>query len=710
MTKDKKDAAEAAKLRNRAKGHLHAKTTQAHSPRTDVKSQKLHHELEVHRIELEMQNAQLRQARDDAETALEKYSDLYDFAPSGYFTLDRKGDIRAANLTGAALMGVARSRLIGRSFGLLVADAHRPPFTAFLGKAFATSAREACEVKLLQDGKSPLFVRIEAVAAASGTECRIALTDITERKLAEEELRGSEERLRQLIDGARDYAILMLDGHGRVSSWNEGARRLKGWDAEEILGRHFSLLYTAEAVAAGHPEHELEIAAATGRYEEEGWRVRKDGSRFMANVIITAIRDGSGKLCGFAKITRDITERKRAEESLRRAKEGAEVANRAKSQFLANMSHELRTPMTGVLGMLQLALEEELAPTPRDYLETTLTSARSLLRIINDILIMTEIEGGKLTIAKEPFSLQRCMTEAVDLFTPEARRKGLDFALMIAEEAPEKVVGDEARLRQVLLNLVGNAVKFTEKGKVGVRVAANGATADGKREFTFAVEDTGIGIPQDKLNLLFRPFSQLDDSHTRQYGGTGLGLAISRELVEKMGGTISFESEEGMGSTFSCTIPMGEAGLDGDLLSATDSLPRELTLPHLEGKRKTRLLHAEDDHVIRLTLGLMLQHANCDIEFAEDGLKAVEMWEKGEFDLVLMDIQMPRLNGFEATRAIREKERVRGGHTPIVAVTAHARKEDVERCLDAGMDAFIPKPIDFKKCIEVIRGLIEKNG
>jgi PAS domain S-box-containing protein len=420
MTKDKNDAAEAARLRSRAKGHLRAKTTQTHSPRTEIKSQRLLHELEVHRIELEMQNAQLRQARDDAETALGKYSDLYDFAPSGYFTLDRKGNIRAANITGAELIGVERSRLIGRLFGLFVADAHRTPFTAFLGKVFATHANESCEVKLLQEGKTPLFVRIEAVAAASGIECRIAMINITELK--------------------------------------------------------------------------------------------------------------------------------QAEESLRRAKEGAEAANRAKSQFLANMSHELRTPMTGILGMLQFALEEELAPTPRDYLKATLTSARSLLRVLNDILIMTEIEAGKLTIEEKPFSFPMCIAAVVDIITPEVRRKGLDFALSLAEETPETVVGDELRLRQVLLNLIGNAVKFTEKGKVELLVTADATTADGKRKFTFVVRDTGIGIPGGKLNLLFRPFSQVDDSHTRSYGGTGVGLAISREIVELMGGTITCASEVGWGA------------------------------------------------------------------------------------------------------------------------------------------------------------------
>jgi PAS domain S-box-containing protein len=705
--------------------------------------------LQVHQVELEMQTAELCQARDELETTLEEYTDLYDFAPVGYFTLDHEGVILRVNLTGAGLLGVERSRLAGRRFRFFVTNETRPAFAAFLKKVFTSTAKEACEVSILKEGNAPLCVQVEGVATASGQECRIALIDLTERKRAEalllekaaaealrlekgaaealrlekvaaEAVRESEERFRLLIDGVKDYAIFMLDVDGHVTSWNEGAKRLKGWDAQEILGSYFSKFYTEEAVAAGHPEHELELAEAEGRYAEEGWRVRKDGSKFMADVTITAIRDESGKLRGFSKVTRDITERKRAEEALRLAKESAdalcmekeaaEATSLAKSLFLANMSHELRTPMTGILGFLQLALEEDLAPVPRKYLETTQSSARSLLRILNDILDMAKIEAGKLTIEEKPFSLPLCITEAVDIITPEVLRKGLDFAISVAEEVPDTVVGDQVRLRQVLINLIGNAVKFTEGGKVVLRVTAGRATSDGKREFTFAVTDTGIGIPDDKKGLLFQAFSQVDDSHTRRYGGTGLGLAITREIVELMGGTISFESEEGVGSTFSFTIPLAEAGLECDVLPAAESLSFEAITTAQAGERIPRVLLAEDDSTIRQVLGLMLKRSNYNLDIAEDGQKAVEMWEKAEYDIVLMDIQMPRLNGFEATRVIREKERARGGYTPIVAMTAHARKEDKESCLAAGMDAYISKPIDFKKSLQLIGDIIKQKS
>jgi CheY-like chemotaxis protein len=278
----------------------------------------------------------------------------------------------------------------------------------------------------------------------------------------------------------------------------------------------------------------------------------------------------------------------------------------------------------------------------------------------------------------------------------------------VAAEAPETVVGDQVRLLQVLTNLIGNAVKFTEHGKVEVRVEAGAGTPDGKRELIFTVTDTGIGIPADSKGILFRPFSQVDDSNTRRYGGTGLGLAICREIVERMGGAISVESEEGVGSRFTFTVLLGEAGA-GNVRNpppATTSGPAPRS--H-DREKRPRLLVAEDDPVSRQVLQVLFRRQNLEPDFVADGLQAVEKWEKGEYDLIFMDVQMPRMDGFEATRAIRGREAEQGRRTPIVALTAHAFAEDEQRCMEAGMDAYIAKPIDFTKCMEMIENFLGKS-
>ena len=257
-------------------------------------------------------------------------------------------------------------------------------------------------------------------------------------------------------------------------------------------------------------------------------------------------------------INRHVQESREAEKALKVAKEAAEAANRAKSQFLANMSHELRTPMSGVLGMLEVVLGGQLEEQQRDYIRTAYNSAGSLVRILNDILEMTKIESGRIIIENKPFILRDCVAIAADIFVSEARRKGLDFIVTVDEGLPDTVSGDSLRIRQILLNLVANAVKFTERGKVEVRVSAGSAISDGKQFFTFSVTDTGIGIPADMRQRIFRLFSQVDDTDTRKFGGTGLGLAISKHIVELMGGAIVFESEEGRGCRFDFTVPMDE--------------------------------------------------------------------------------------------------------------------------------------------------------
>lgn len=571
-------------LRRLAEERVKSQETETRLHATEAESQRLLHELKVHQVELEMQNAEIRHSRDELETALKKYTDLYDFAPVGYFTLDRNGVIREANLAGAALLGIERSRLIGRSFYFHVSKENRLAFISFFRDLCKHGQKDSLEIALAKQGNQPLYVHIEAGPSETGQQWRFAVIDISERR--------------------------------------------------------------------------------------------------------------------------------RAEDELREAKEAAEAASGAKSQFLANMSHELRTPMNGILGVLQLLLAGHagaVPPSQRDMLIKADKAAHSLLQVISDILDLSKIEKGLLSVEEKPFLLRACVSDAVEFFSMDAHQKGLELTISWGESVPEALIGDCMRLKQVLANLVGNAIKFTEQGRVGVEIAAGDKTPDGKRAITFTVADTGIGIPADRRHLLFSPFSQIDGSDQRRYGGAGLGLAISRQLVEAMGGAISLESTEEIGSSFTFTLPLREAkDRIGPERVPQASPPAAVVPPAVEAKKQPLILVAEDDILASDLIAAILAQQGLPADLARTGREAVDLWEKGSYDLIIMDVQMPRLDGISATKIIREKEKVTGGHIPIVAMTAHAFREDEERCFAAGMDAYLTKPLDIRKGMEVIVNLLKK--
>jgi len=785
--------------------------------------------------------ARLLQAEQTSQEIINRLED-------GYFELDLKGTHVRVNDAYCRITGRSAAELLGSNYRQFIVDAGRAKATydAFR-RVFETGAPlPAFEYAFADRDGTARFVEdsVSLRRDANGKpDGFIGIRrDCTDRKHGADRLRQSEEHYRTILETIEEgYFEVDWDGHYRFV--NDAFCRITGYAAHELIGQSYKRFFDPATIQMLFEAYNRVYRTQEPLKSLEYALITKDGTKKYVEESVTLKRDASGQAERFMGIRRDCTERHVAADEIAKAKEAAEYANRAKSQFLANMSHEIRTPMNGIIGMTELVLGTELTPYQAECLATVKSSAVSLLAILNDILDFSKIESRKLELESVPFSLVELVNDVLKPIAVAAHQKGLEIAADISADVPVGIIGDPVRLKQILTNLVGNAVKFTERGEVLIRVRSAPRLSD-KTVLHFVVSDTGIGIPTDKHRAIFEAFSQADGSTTRRFGGTGLGLAISSTLVRLMGGEISVQSLPGKGSTFEFAVAFdtttdvpaspvytprligmrvlvvddnnvnrqiletqltrwrmkpvsvdgGQAALQVLQRAAHDHDPFGLVLldahmPDLDGfnvaeeigkrpeiagstimmlssggeygdtsrcrelgiaayltkpvkqsdlfdaicrivegpvasmveaaprpgvtpasVRPLKILLAEDNVINqRVAVGLLSKRGH-RVTVANNGLEALAALDQQAFDVVLMDVQMPEMGGFEASAAIRERERRTGGHLRIVAMTAHAMSGDRERCLAAGMDDYLAKPIDPPLLFATLEGADMSGG
>lgn len=743
--------------------------------------------------------------RDSAIAALRKSEERYrlivDNASDIMFIHDIDGRFRFVNQAATSVLGYTKEKLLEMNISDLTSPSCSTNLTDEIEERFSGEKQADSFYDLVWKKASGEEVWLEVSSRFIKNEERLEAVqsiarDVTHYKSASKALKAAEERSKNILETIED-GYYEVDIKGKLTACNPAFCRIAGYKENELIGMNYKQYMLPDDAKRVFKQFNqvFETGVPTKGFD---WVViDKNKEKIFVETSVSLITDAKGQKIGFRGIIRDVTDRKIAEEALKIAKEEAVAANEAKSRFLANMSHEMRTPMNGVIGMTRLLLGTDLTPDQRDFSETINLSASSLLFVVNDILDFSKLEAGQLSLENTKFSIRQVIDEIADIMAIQTTEKGLDFFLSCAKDVPCWVKGDPYRLKQILMNLMSNAVKFTDSGSISIMVEA-GESQDNYFNAVFSVSDTGTGIPGNKRALLFKPFSQIDSTLARRHGGTGLGLAICKQLAILMNGEIKFDDNAPKGSIFSFTAKFQEPVFDyghhilsgkriGVMLKdKKDSMIISDHVNHLDGTpfllenmsmaderfsifisdyeskdnvknaeaagskyiwvssygsgfdcskeneaiiqrpirfskilkavcsfygsadikkinnqdinkeeiRGLRVLMAEDNPV-NMKLGIkLLEKLGCAIDSATNGLEAIKMFREGEYDLIIMDVQMPEMDGLEATRTIREIEGDRK-KIPILALTAHAMKGDKERCIESGMNGYIAKPVDL---------------
>ncbi|MBF0369366.1 MAG: response regulator [Magnetococcales bacterium] len=656
------------------------------------------YDLGIHQEELRTQNEQLNQAHEKLEGLLAKYSVLFEDSPVGYFVFDTRQRVLEANRAAVFLLQSAGSDLVGKT---LIRHLPRKSISV-IGEHFRRvmqSNHATDEIILGSKQQLPIPTIFHSQRITDpGTGKPVCLTvvfDISERKKAEQKIAYLAEQNRRIIDSAGE-GIIGIDGEGLIAFANPAAEKILKWGIENMLGQEPFQLFkplgqNGKKVSKGQwaivqTQLDGDVRQVTGEKFK-----RKSGRRFPVEYVVAPTFDG-GNISGLVITFRDITERQLFEEALVQAKDEAEAGNRAKSEFLSIASHELRTPMNAIMGMAGFLAGSDLDEEQLDFVGTIQQSGRGLLTLIDDILELSSLDSGKQVLARSSINLSELVRGVLSILSPVVKKKGISMVSSVDDGVPAIINGDERRLRQVLLHLLSNAVKFSSDGEIRLSV---GVVEDPSEihALKFTVTDSGVGIAKENLERIFHPFTQVDSSDTRRHGGTGLGLAICRRFVRWMGGDVHVESVLGEGSAFSFTFPLTTSDACQPLVQ-----PAPLTFQtdtHQEIPPEAKILVAEDDPVNRaLTLGI-LRKCGVVADVVKNGREALDKMKNTHFDLVLMDIQMPEMDGLTACKLFRkfETKRKTDQRTPVIAVTAYSLEEHRDASFKAGMDDFLTKPL-----------------